>query len=44
MMVATFIENPCTTLVLCSSPTNIAVEKFFIQITSVTRKILKHNV
>ena len=48
LLVATFNGNPKTTITSCYSPTNIHeetdVEKFYLELSSLTRQIPKHNV
>ena len=47
IMVATFNGNPQTTIICCYSPTNVSdaaeVEEFYIDLSSLTRQIPKHN-
>ena len=46
-MVATFHGNPNITIKSCYSPTNVSeeleVEQFYMELTSLTRQIPKHN-
>ena len=48
IMVATFNGNPQTTVICCYSPTNVSdvteVEKFYTDLSSVTRQLPKHNI
>jgi exonuclease III len=48
IMVATFNGNPEATIISCYSPTNVhdesEVEKFYHELSSVTREVPKHNV
>ena len=43
-----FMGNPLTTVISCYRPTNVSdqeeTERFYVDITSYTRHILKHNV
>ena len=47
IMIATINGNPRTTVISCYSPTNVSdeieVERFYVNLTSVTRQIPKHN-
>ena len=47
IMIATINGNPRTTVISCCSPTNVSdeieVERFYVNQTSVTRQIPKHN-
>ena len=48
IMIATINGNPQTTIISCYSPTNVSkeeeVEKFYEELTSVTRQVPKHNI
>ena len=47
MMIATINGNPRTTVISCYNPTNVSdeieVERFYVNLTSVTRQIPKHD-
>ena len=47
-MTATFQGNPQTTIITCYSPTNVSdeieTERFYADLSSLTRQIPKHNV
>ena len=48
IMIATINGNPQTTIISCYSPTNVSkedeAEKFYEELTSVTRQVPKHNI